>query len=93
MTKKQYNKLIADVVTMDIDGNIYDVTKTILGNDPVLIANYNDDGELTEITFTQKELMSGIVSLDGDVYIAEMENGTDCLFWPFTSRNVFTGKP
>jgi hypothetical protein len=89
MTKRQYKKLVDNVTHMEIDNNLFGVSKRITGDGPVLIAQLLEEGEVTEVEFTEAELLSGKIDRDGEVYIAEMEDSSDCAFYPLTLAKIF----
>ena len=88
MTKTQYKRLVKTVTHMEIDDLLYVVSKPLSG-DIVLVAECLEDDIGIEIQFSEEALMSGEVDKDGEVYIAEMGDSTDCQFYPLTMCNIF----
>lgn len=94
MTKRQYKKLVDNVTHIEVDNLIYDVAK-IIGpgidkGSPILFAECVEDNTgVFHLEFSKEALMSGEIDKDGEVYIKEMGDSTDCQFRPLTMRNIF----
>jgi len=91
MTKAQFKKLIKHVSHMEINNEVYEVSKNI-ECEPILTASHKVIWAM--IGFTTKALMSGEIDSEGSVYIKERAEGVnlennDIEFIPLTTMRIF----